>query len=704
MIKVNKITIFSLFFIFEMVNISYMFGQENSYIRQEPATIKVKAVATKNTIMLRWGTTSAIAWKYANEYGYVIERKTIIKGKTIAKKIVEERLTELPIKPKPMMEWEDFTKTNDYAAIEAQAIYGEGFNVNMGESEIVNIINQAEELEQRFSFALYAANQDFEVAKFAGLAYIDNDVKKGERYLYTVKSAIPDDKYKVDSGVVFLGLDDYRPLPKPQELVGIFKDRTTTLSWNAKILEDVYGSYVVERSNDNGITFNVITNPPLVNLQRKKETSLAGRMMYLDTLPNNNQTFQYRIMGISFFGKKGPYSKIVSGKGKEHLKYTPYINETKLSKDNTNLLITWEFPQEGIKALDFFKIVKSNSLKGVYTEVKTGILKTKKSITISSNIDPVNYYKIIAIGKDGSKTESFPKMVQLDDDTPPEIPSLLSGKIDSTGVVRLTWKQNTEIDFLGYRVFRADLKNEEFTQITFRTIPNNNIIDTINLKSLNSKVYYKIQAFDKRLNPSNFSEVLVLKKPDIVPPTQPIFSSFKIDKGKVMLTWITSTSNDAVKTMVYKKEKGKDVPWALIAEIPLSKNTYTDENVTPLFNYLYTLLTVDESGLESEPIIPLSISIPDYQQKPEIKYFKGITNRKERNIQLKWKYNQPNISEILLYKGKDNAPPTLYKIFNKDIKFFIDNELKINSKYQYLLQIVFVSGAKTPIKKIELKY
>lgn len=703
MIKVNKITIIGLFFVFEILSINYVFSQDKT-TEPQPAIV-VKAVATKNTIMLRWGVTTPVAWKYANEYGYIIERKTIVKGKKIATTVVKKRLTEFPIKPKPMAEWEDFTKTNDYAAIEAQAIYGEGFDVNMGEDKgPLSMINQAEELEQRFSFALYAANQDFEVAKFAGLAYIDNDVKEGERYLYTVKSAIPENIYKVESGVAFLGLSDYRTLPKPQEFVGVFKDKTVTLSWNSKMLEDIYSSYVIERSDDNGITFNVITDPPLASLQDKKETLLVGRMMYLDTFPNNSQAFQYRVSGISFFGKRGPHSKIVSGKGKERLKYTPYISETKLNKDQTNLLITWEFPQEGKNALDFFKILKSSHLKGVYTEVKTKIPKTQSSLTISSNIEPVNYYKIIAVGKDGSETESFPRMVQIDDSTPPETPSLLSGKIDSTGIVRLTWKQNTEIDFLGYRVFKANLKNDEFTQITFRAIPNSRIIDTVNLKSLNNKVYYKVQAFDKRLNPSGFSEVLELKKPDVVPPSQPVFSSFKVDQGKVMLTWITSTSNDAVKTMIYKKEKGKKTPWALVAEVPLPDNKYVDENTVPLSDYLYTLLTVDESGLESEPIAPLSISISDYKQKPEIEYFKGVIDRDEKNIQLKWKYNQPHVSEILLYKGKDDAPPTLYKIFEPNVREFTDIELKINSKYKYLLQVVFVSGTKTAIKKLELKY
>ena len=47
---------------------------------------------------------------------------------------------------------------NDYAAIAAQSLYGDDFEVEMENqgTDLLSILNQAEVLEQRFSFALFA--------------------------------------------------------------------------------------------------------------------------------------------------------------------------------------------------------------------------------------------------------------------------------------------------------------------------------------------------------------------------------------------------------------------------------------------------------------------------------------------------------------------------------------------------------------------
>ncbi|WOC53132.1 hypothetical protein BPO_p0049 (plasmid) [Bergeyella porcorum] len=47
-------------------------------------------------------------------------------------------------------------------------------------------MNKSQELDQRFAFALMAADLDFKVAELAGWGYVDRDVKPGEKYLYSI--------------------------------------------------------------------------------------------------------------------------------------------------------------------------------------------------------------------------------------------------------------------------------------------------------------------------------------------------------------------------------------------------------------------------------------------------------------------------------------------------------------------------------------
>lgn len=681
--------------------LSNLFAFAQKEIGNEKPEVKVIASVNNKKIYLRWGVTTPTAWKYANEYGYILERKTIVRNGVVLDNPEVKKLTSGSIKPKPMMQWKEFTQKNVNAAIAAQALYGDNFDVEMNEggNGIINILNQAQVLEQRFMFALYAADQDFEVAKFSGLGFVDSSVKPNERYLYNVKVITPAGKLKIAKGGVYLGLSDEKPLPKPLEFVGVFKDKAAILTWNFAILKKYYTNYIIEKSEDNGKTFKSVTDRPIVNLG-EREKNPSSRMMYVDSLFQNNKAYQYRIRGISPFGLKGPYSNVVSGKGVTPLIYNPFITKTTFLKDG-NVLLNWEFPNEGKNTVSSFQLLRADKARGNYIVIQN-ISKHKRSIKLS-DIRAINYYKIVAVGTDGTKRESFPKMVQPDDNTPPAVPSVLKGTIDSLGVVNISWKANTELDFLGYRVFRANLKDDEFTQITFNPIAQNRIIDTINIKTLNKKIYYKVQALDKRYNPSEFSHVLELKRPDIVPPSPPVFSSFNINNRKVELEWITSSSNDAKSTMLYRKELGKQQSWRLIKKLDLPLNKYTDSTGIVGKTYLYTILTVDDSGLESEPITPLKISIKDNIVKNAISKFSGTVNRELRQIVLTWKVAS-NAQEFILYRGESGKAPTMYKVFSKEKRKFIDKELLVNTKYKYLLVAVFPSGVKSKIKKIELNY
>ncbi|RZS92433.1 hypothetical protein [Aquimarina brevivitae] len=673
-------------------------------IGDEEPSVKVIARVIDNSIKLRWAPNTPTLWKYANEFGYHIERHTILKDGQVLEQREIKRLTATPIKPRPMMEWESFVDQNDNAAIAAQALYGDDFEVDMqeGGNPMMQILNQAQMLEQRFAFALYAADNNYEVAQWSGLAFEDSNLVQGERYLYKIIPAIPAEKLQVTNGAAYIGLADVKKLPMPQEFVGVFKDQNVLLTWNYKILEAQYNSYILERSDDLGKSFSPVSKEPLTPLS-DPEVQNTGRMVYMDSIPQNNKEYQYRLKGISPFGEQGPVSNTVSGKGVKGQYYNPALIDATLSKDEQSVVLKWEFPQDGMEALSHFVVSRANQAKGDYVPIVTKVDKNKRSLTTTS-IEAINYYRITAVGLDGSTRNSFPSMVQPSDTTPPADPVGLSGVIDSTGVVTLKWNQNIEPDFLGYRVFRANLEEEEFTQITFKPTPYNTIIDTIPVKTLVKKVYYKVQAFDKRYNPSGFSEILELKRPDIIPPTPPVIKAFKVEDDSVALQWTPSSSQDAVKTVIYRKVQGSEEDWQLVGEIPIADTSFVDTEVKAATGYLYTLLTVDDSGLESEPIVPVQLSIPAAEVNEEINRFNSAVNRELQQINLSWGYRQQNVSEFQLFRAKEGEQPTLYKVFEADQKRFIDRDLLINTKYTYLLQAVFANGSRSKIAKVEVNY
>ena len=146
---------------------------ETSENKQE---IRVLSRVQKNKVLLRWAVTDALAWKKLNKYGYLIERFTIARNnKTLSspeKVILAKQYT-----PEPLASWETIIETNENAAIIAQALYGEEFSVT-GTDKLQSIVNLSEETEQRFTFALYTADKDFEIAKKAGLGFEDTNIKE----------------------------------------------------------------------------------------------------------------------------------------------------------------------------------------------------------------------------------------------------------------------------------------------------------------------------------------------------------------------------------------------------------------------------------------------------------------------------------------------------------------------------------------------
>ena len=683
---------------------------QNNYAQNKPKDsviapkIAVLASPQKEAkIFLRWAPTTPRAWRKLNEYGYNLKRYTVIRdGKVLPKKEVKDLGT---FKPKPVEGWMPLIEINDNAAVVAQALYGEGFDVT-GTNQLAKLVNLSEEQQQRFSWALYAADQDFKVAQMAGLGFIDNTVKANEKYLYKVIPLVPQDILTIKYGSAFTSLKDYMALPKPLDLAAIFSDKKVLLSWNYAIHKQLYNSYFVERSED-GKNFITLNKTPLTGLNNSKHTNLK-RMFYMDSVPNN-KTFYYRIKGRTAFGELSPPSETKSGMAKKILADVPRITN-KNYFGNSGIVLEWVFPTEANKDISGFELNRADKIDGKYQVLVKNIAPTERKIKYDS-LPPTSYMTITAVGKNGIRKTSMAALIQPVDSIPPAKPTGLEGTIDSLGIVTLKWQANKEKDMLGYRVFRGNNKNEEYSQITVSPHKATVYYDSISVKTLNSKVFYKIVAVDKRFNGSEFSDILTIKKPDFIPPSQPVITQYKIKDNKVLLTWANSSSEDVASHQIYRKDKAD---WQLMENITTQKDslnkpkayaTWIDSKVTEGESYTYTIQATDESGLKSELSPALNIRIPKTSRKEAIKRFNAYADKKQKSITLTWKaYKEPNVAELQLYKGLKDKPITLMRILKPNTKQLIDTTLKPNNEYVYMLRAVFKDGSFNKMTKLTVKY
>ncbi|MHC9087730.1 fibronectin type III domain-containing protein [Tenacibaculum sp. IMCC1] len=693
--KIN--IIFSLIFILSTL---VVFSQE---IKTNKNVIKVLARPhSSHKIMLRWGATTPISFRKLAKYGYRLKRYTIsISGQTLSKPIEKDLGV---FKPAELQKWIDIIEKNNNAAIMAQSLFGESFDVE-GVGSLQGIINMSQEQEQRFTWALYVADQDFEVAKLAGLGFEDLKVKSTEKYVYKVFSLVPKEEMKIKDGGVFVGLQDYQNLPKPLDLAAIFDDQKVMLNWNYAIHKNEFNSYFIERSED-GINFNELNKLPYTTLNSGGRVD-TKRIYYTDSI-QNNKTYYYRVKGRTPFGELSPPSEVISGKGVKVLPYVPKISSKKIVNNNKSVVLEWKFLEEGVDFIKGFELNKSNKANGQYETVVRNISRKIRKVKYDK-LDATNYFTITAIGKQGNSRTSYPVLVQPVDSIPPVKPVGLEGEVDSLGVVTLKWKKNIEPDMLGYRVFKGNNVKEEFSQITVSPHHATTFYDSVSVKSLNNKVYYKIVAVDKRYNMSEYSDVLILKKPDFIPPAPPVITSYNVEKETVNLTWANSQSNDIAKHEVYRRVRDS-IKWNLIATLPkdtlhIEYTDWKDTNVEGNTAYQYLIKAVDESDLQSINTKHTTIEVPRFTLLKGLKNLGSYVDRGNNFIELFWKtVNKEAIVEIMIYKGKKDEKVSLLKNVLPSTNRIVDENVKPNNIYTYILRPVFIDGSMGQIKKIEVKY
>jgi hypothetical protein len=300
-----------------------------------------------------------------------------------------------------------------------------------------------------------------------------------------------------------------------------------------------------------------------------------------------------------------------------------------------------------------------------------------------------NYYKVELSGKDNLSSKSFPYLVQTEDNNPPSPPQMLTGKVDSSGIVTIAWKANSEPDLLGYKVFRANSREEEFISLD-RNISSKNIChDTINLNTLTHKICYQVIAIDKRYNSSGYSAILELTRPDTIPPAPAIITRIDAKNGKVTIHIQGSPSSDISLYELYRIAE-KDTIQKKIAtwkgKLPDTFENVPDRNGV---NYNYKIKTIDFTGNSSE--FNRNIYVQGLYHKSII-----LTAEQEKNgksILLSWNLPQGfKTTKTIIYRSKDKEPISIYNTIEGADHSFLDSDIEMNKTYNYQIK-VFNSGA-----------
>lgn len=666
-------------------------GQDSLRLAEDVAVV---GRPSKDSISLRWAPVVFSTWEAGNALGYTVERYTVLRNGSVLNSPEKITLTGNPLKPFSIDQWESLVKSDKYAAVAAQAIFGERFEVDLQQTDVFQIVNKVKENDQRFSFALFCADMSPAVAQASGLLFTDLQVKPGEKYLYRVVIYQPTDTLR---GSIYISPDDPHPLSRPEMVKATFQDAGVSLQWNRPVFA-AYTAYSIERST-NGIDFSVISDVPLITVS--PNVNDVPFEIYTDSLQDPSQTYFYRIHGITPFGEYGEFSDVVSGRGVVSINDVPMVTGGD-NVGNQSILLHWEFPVESNTAIEGFVIERSMNPKSDFRKIQTQLVGPTERSFEDKSPDQVNYYRVAAQGLDGKLYNSPIYLSQLIDSLPPVAPAGLKAIVNDYGRMELSWQSNSEKDIYGYRIYRSNGSMEELFQVTTEPISFSQYVDTVNLNTLNENVYYTVMAIDKNQNHSQLSQRLKVPLPDKIKPQPPVFLPVKSDGQGTTLQWERSGSTDVVRYDLYR-QKGLDSQWIRIRIINTTgDSTYQYVDTTSIVSgqlHRYTVIAVDEAGLESDPSSAVRGARIPASLKPAVSWNNPVVDRTNAQIILNWEYNQPGVESFRIYRAKGDESMILYKSVSQELQQYKDKELLIGEKYTYKIMAVFKDGGKSSLSR-----
>src|SRR5690606_619030 len=136
-------------------------------------------------------------------------------------------------------------------------------------------------------------------------------------------------------------------------------------------------------------------------------------------------------------------------------------------------------------------------------------------------------------------------------------------------------------------------------------------------------------------------------------------------------------------------------------------STYTDIYVLSNNTYRYAIFAVDESELLSKPSTPLTISVTNMQMQNTIKGFTVYADFVNQKIDLSWAKLPPDVTEILIYKAKEDEKPVLLRqipVAVHKVTRFEDKKVNPGNSYEYAIKALKQSGEVYGYQSKQIEY
>jgi len=651
--------------------------------------------ATENGNVLRWAPTNYALWQACSQGGYVLDRYEWAAGKGILSQTAK-KISPAPFKPMSLEQMKTKFKPEDkLAAIAAQALYGKAIPP-ADATGFQAIVAQATQEENLFGFAMLAADASPEVASALALRWDDADVQPDKHYVYRLYSLANIEGEKMDTAWFHLDPKFEVPVPQVLSLESEEGEHLVTLTWDNT--EGIYpaSGYYIEQSDDSGKSWKRLNDQPHIAIQTNVDSSALASYKVL--MPDNYRPAQFRIIAFNAFGETSSSSKVITAMGRDKTAPpSPILNEP--THQGRNIKMTWKMPEE-VGDLQGFYVGFSSQAEGPFVAISKEIPASQRqwTDTEAGARGDYHYYIVSAIDTAGNLANSLPFHSHFVDSIGPAKPLGLKADIDSTGHLTLTWQHGPEPDLAGYNIFFANQNDHAFIQLNAAPLATDTFHHSLKLKTLTEEIFYKIVAVDFNGNPSPYSDILKVKKPDVIPPVAPVLRNVEASEKGVRLSWTSSPSHDVVAFQLYRRpmEAGE---WKLLLETPASQLAHTDTTATSGTLFEYYLLAKDDDGLRSMPSAPVTARAYHNARPKGLDRFNLAADQDRLSTTLSWLAPSEKSAQIFVYKAAEDGDLRLLTSLQGIENQFVDGEIEKGKRYRYAVKLAYPTGAESAMSE-----
>lgn len=600
-----------IFFILQLLLVSSLcLAQASS---DNKVTIAITARSYSNHIILRYAPATPVLFNRANKMGYTLDRAIYKDGTAV------EQLVYTPIKGSPFKRWTDDEWDKALAKIDPK----DSTNVNLaglasafsdpgaadGSGDILkdglkSLKDQKDKADMRFGLSLVAANRNTVAAQGMALSVTDNDVVNGQTYVYRVRINSEPQLPGKETAYVKVKCGDFNEAYLRNDKAIKLDIGDARVSFSFPSSKDYY-AFNVLRSNDGGKTYTKLTETPKLNASAKGYIGETA-MSYSDTGLTNYKKYFYKVLVATPFADELLLAEFNATPKDKTPPPAPFLKSANHIKPK-QVELTWEMDGGKPGDLKGFNIKRSNKQNGKFNVISTTLLPPNTLKYIDEKFDPedANYYVVEAVDTAGNASQSFAAYVTLIDSIPPAAPIIASAIIDSLGKVIIKIKPNIEKDFMGYQLLKANAKEHEFSVVTQTykdSLGRTTFIlhDSTTLNTLTKNIYYKVIALDTHFNQSAPSNIIELKKRDTIPPVSPLITGFAVTDTTVVINFVNSSSEDAIRNILIRREVGKPKFDTVFSNADARITRFIDKKFTGGLQYEYAMIAKDDGGLSSK--------------------------------------------------------------------------------------------------------